>query len=288
LKATWYKFFSIFYCYVFFLVLSNQASFSKKGVWMDHKEVVVLVTGGASGLGEATVLQSVGKGARVVIADVDAAKGQKVAEVAGANAIFVRVDITSEADVRRAIRTAVDTFGKMNVVVNCAGIPTPGKILGKKGPLPMESFNKVVGINLGGTLNVIRLAVEQMNGNSANEEGEKGIIINTASIAAFEGQIGQAAYSASKGAIAGMTLPIARECADYGIRVVTIAPGLFATPLMDSYPPAVKEALAENVPFPRRLGKPEEYAKLVLHIIENTMLNGCCIRIDGALRMQAK
>ncbi len=255
---------------------------------MEHQEVVALVTGGASGLGESTVMQLVGKGAKVVIADIDEVKGPKVAQAAGGNAVFVRADVTNEADIRLAIKTAVDTFGKMNVAVNCAGIPTPGKILGKKGPLPMESFNKVVAVNLGGTLNVIRLAVEQMNANAVNEEGEKGVIVNTASIAAFDGQIGQSAYCASKGGIVGMTLPIARECAEYGIRVATIAPGLFATPLMDSYSAAVKESLAKTVPFPSRLGKPGEYAKLVLHIIENPMLNGCCIRIDGALRMQAK
>jgi len=255
---------------------------------MDHKEVVALVTGGASGLGEATVMHLVEKGAKAVIADIDEVKGPKVAQAAGGNAIFVRADVTSEPDIRQAIKAAVDTFGKMNVAVSCAGIPNPGKIFGKKGPLPMESFNRVVGVNLGGTLNVIRLAVEQMYGNAANEEGEKGVIVNTASIAAFEGQIGQAAYCASKGGIVGMTLPIARECAEYGIRVATIAPGLFATPLMDSYSTAVKESLAKNVPFPSRLGKPAEYAKLVLHIIDNPMLNGCCIRIDGALRMQAK
>ena len=255
---------------------------------MDHKEVVALVTGGASGLGEATVMQLIAKGAKAVIADVDEIKGPKLAEAAGGNALFVRADVTSEADIRQAIKAAVDTFGKMNVAVSCAGIPNPGKVFGKKGPLPMESFNKVVGVNLGGTINVIRLAVEQMYGNAPNEEGEKGVIINTASIAAFEGQVGQAAYCASKGGIVGMTLPIARECAEYGIRVATIAPGLFATPLMDSYSTAVKESLGKSVPFPSRLGKPAEYAKLVLHIIDNPMLNGCCIRIDGALRMQAK
>ncbi|PKN19244.1 MAG: 3-hydroxyacyl-CoA dehydrogenase [Deltaproteobacteria bacterium HGW-Deltaproteobacteria-6] len=255
---------------------------------MNHKDVVALVTGGSSGLGEATMLELVARGARVVIVDVDDAKGQSVADAAGDNVAFVHGDVTSEEDIRKAIKTATDTFGKMNVAVNCAGIPNPGKILGRKGPLSMESFYKVVQINLGGTLNVIRLAVEEMNGNTVNDEGEKGVIVNTASIAAFEGQIGQAAYCASKGGIVAMTLPIARECADYGIRVATIAPGLFATPLMDSYPDEVKKSLAKDVPFPQRLGKPAEYAKLVLHIIENTMLNGCCLRIDGALRMQAK
>jgi len=163
-----------------------------------------------------------------------------------------------------------------------------GKIKSRKGPLSLESFNKVIRVNLVGTLNVIRLAVQQMSDNVADSDGQRGVIINTASIAAFEGQIGQAAYSASKGGIVGMTLPIARECADYGIRVVTIAPGLFDTPLMSGMPPEVKEVMAGNVPFPRRLGKPEEFARMAMHIMENPMLNGSCIRLDGALRMPPK
>ncbi|MCX5849516.1 MAG: 3-hydroxyacyl-CoA dehydrogenase [Deltaproteobacteria bacterium] len=255
---------------------------------MDIKDVVALVTGGASGLGEANVLELVKKGARAVIIDVDAEKGEKLAANIGANAIFVRTDITSEADVRQAIKKAVVAFGKINVAINCAGVVNPGKLIGRKGPLPLESFNKVLQINLVGTLNVIRLAVEQMMNNTPDEEGEKGVIINSASIAAFEGQIGQAAYSASKAGIVGMTLPIAREISDYGIRIITIAPGIFDTPMMAGLPPAVKEDMAKTVPFPKRLGKPVEFARLVLHIIENTMLNGCCIRLDGALRMPPK
>jgi len=255
---------------------------------MNHKDVVALVTGGASGLGEASVLELFKEGAKVVIIDVDEDKGEKLAATIGASAIFVKADITSETDVRQAVQKAIDTFKKINVVINCAGVANPGKLIGKKGPLPLESFNKVMQINLVGTLNVIRLAVEQMMSNTPGEEGEKGVIINTASVAAFDGQIGQVAYSASKSGVVGMTLPVARECADYGIRVVTIAPGLFDTPMMAGLPPAVKEDLAKTVPFPKRLGKPGEYAKLVIHIIENTMLNGCCIRLDGALRMQAK
>ena len=255
---------------------------------MNHKDVVALVTGGASGLGEASVLALFKEGAKVVIIDVDEDKGEKLAATIGASAIFVKADITSETDVRQAVQKAIDTFKKINVVINCAGVANPGKLIGRKGPLPLESFNKVMQINLVGTLNVIRLAVEQMMSNTPGEEGEKGVIINTASVAAFDGQIGQVAYSASKSGVVGMTLPVARECADYGIRVVTIAPGLFDTPMMAGLPPAVKEDLAKTVPFPKRLGKPGEYAKLVIHIIENTMLNGCCIRLDGALRMQAK
>ena len=255
---------------------------------MDNKDVVALVTGGASGLGEATVIGLAKKGAKVAIVDMDSAKGEKLASTVGAAAIFVNADITSEADIRQALGKIIDTFGKINVAVNCAGIATPGKILGKKGPLPLESFNKVLQVNLVGTLNVTRLAVEQMINNAPNGEGEKGVIVNTASIAAFDGQIGQAAYCASKGGIVSMTLPIARECADYGIRVVTIAPGLFETPLMAGLPPAVKEEMVSTIPFPRRLGKPAEFARMVIHIIENTMLNGCCIRLDAALRMPPK
>jgi len=255
---------------------------------MNHKEVVALVTGGASGLGEATVQELVRCGAKVVIVDMDAVKGEQLASGAGGNVIFSQSDVTSEESIREAIKKAVDQFGKINVAVNCAGVPDAAKVLGKKGPLPLALFNKVIQINLVGTMNVIRLAVEQMVNNTPNDEGEKGVIINTASIAAFDGQIGQAAYCASKGGIVGMTLPIARECADYGIRVATIAPGLFETPLMANMPPAVKESMAQGVPFPRRLGRPEEFARMVIHIIENMMLNGCCIRLDGALRMPPK
>jgi 3-hydroxyacyl-CoA dehydrogenase / 3-hydroxy-2-methylbutyryl-CoA dehydrogenase len=255
---------------------------------MNKTEVVALVTGGASGLGEATVLQLAGNGAKVVIVDVDAAKGERLAEQAGGDVLFVHSDVTSEEAIHLAIDKAVQRFGKLNVAVNCAGVPDAGKVLGRKGPLPLASFNKVIQINLVGTMNVIRLAVRQMVNNAPGEEGEKGVIVNTASIAAFDGQIGQASYAASKGGIVGMTLPIARECADYGIRVVTIAPGLFETPLMAGMPPAVKESMAQGVPFPKRLGKPEEFARMVLHVIDNPMLNGCCIRLDGALRMSPK
>ncbi|PKN37464.1 MAG: 3-hydroxyacyl-CoA dehydrogenase [Deltaproteobacteria bacterium HGW-Deltaproteobacteria-2] len=255
---------------------------------MNHKDVVALVTGGASGLGEASILELVKKGAKVVVIDVDADKGEKLAANIGADAIFVKTDVTSETDVRQTIQKAVDTFGKINVVINCAGVVNPGKLIGRKGPLPLDAFNKVLQINLVGTLNVIRLAVEQMMNNKPDEDGEKGVIINTASIAAFEGQIGQVAYSASKAGIVGMTLPIAREISDYGIRIVTIAPGIFETPMMAGLPSAVKEDMAKTVPFPRRLGKPLEFAKMVLHIIDNVMMNGCCVRLDGALRMPPK
>lgn len=252
---------------------------------MNYTEVVAVVTGGASGLGEATVLELKRNGAKVAIVDMDATKGETLANMAGENVIFAPCDVTSEESVREAIKKTVHQFGKINVAVNCAGVPDAGKVLGKKGPLSLALFNKVIQINLVGTMNVIRLAVEQMVNNTPNHEGEKGVIVNTSSIAAFDGQIGQAAYAASKGGIVGMTLPIARECADYGIRIATIAPGLFETPLMAGMPQAVKESMAQGVPFPRRLGKPTEFARMVMHVIENTMLNGCCIRLDGALRM---
>ena len=202
--------------------------------------------------------------------------------------MFAGADVASEEDIIAAIKKTIEAFGKLNVVDNCAGVADAGKIKSRKGPLSLELFNKVIRVNLVGTLNVIRLAVQQMSDNVADSDGQRGVIINTASIAAFEGQIGQAAYSASKGGIVGMTLPIARECADYGIRVVTIAPGLFDTPLMSGMPPEVKEVMAGNVPFPRRLGKPEEFARMAMHIMENPMLNGSCIRLDGALRMPPK
>lgn len=255
---------------------------------MNIKEVVALVTGGASGLGEASVMDLVKKGARVAIVDVDAEKGEKLAANIGDNAIFVKTDVTSEADVRQVIQNTINAFGKINVVINCAGVVNPGKLIGRKGPLTLEAFNKVLQINLVGTLNVVRLTVEQIMKNVPSEQGERGVVINTASIAAFEGQIGQVAYSASKAGIVGMTLPIAREISDYGIRIVTIAPGIFDTPMMAGLPPAVKEDMAQTVPFPKRLGKPNEFSQMALHIIENVMLNGCCIRLDGALRMPPK
>ncbi|HPD55824.1 MAG TPA: 3-hydroxyacyl-CoA dehydrogenase [Smithellaceae bacterium] len=256
---------------------------------MKIQNAVALVTGGASGLGEATVIELSKRGAKVTIVDLDVERGEKLAALCGAgNAVFVKADVTSEADMQQAVKKTVDTFGKINVAVSCAGVANPGKVLSKKGVLPLEAFNKVLQINLVGTFNLIRLAVEQMNNNTPDEEGEKGVIINTASAAATDGQIGQAAYSASKAGVVGMTLPIARECGEYGIRVATIAPGLFSTPMMAGLPASVKEVMVATVPFPHRLGKPAEYAMLVLHIIENIMLNGCCIRLDGALRMPPK
>ena len=255
---------------------------------MDVKGCKAIVTGGASGLGEACVRNLVGLGGQAAILDFDATKGEKLAAELGSNVIFANTDVTGEESVQAAIKKAMDAFGAINVVINCAGVGDPGKVLSKKGPMALSYFNRVVQINLVGTFNVIRLAVEQMVKNVGNKDGEKGVIINTASVAAFDGQIGQPAYSASKAGVVGMTLPIARECAEYGIRVMTIAPGLFNTPMLAQLPEAARVALGKMVPFPQRLGDPMEYAKMAQHIIENPMLNGEVIRLDGAIRMAAK
>ncbi|HEY5498104.1 MAG TPA: 3-hydroxyacyl-CoA dehydrogenase [Syntrophales bacterium] len=255
---------------------------------MQVKDCIAVVTGGASGLGEATVRNLASGGARVTIFDIEVDRGEALAKELGDNVVFANTDITSEESTQAGIKKAVDAFGGINVAVNCAGVGFAEKILSKKGPMSLDNFNKVLQINLAGTVNVIRLAVEQMVKNTPNEEGEKGVIVNTASAAAFDGQIGQPAYSASKAGVVGMTLPIARECAAYGVRVMTIAPGIFDTPMLALLPENAREALGKMVPFPQRLGRPSEYAKLVQHIIENTMLNGEVIRLDGAIRMAAK
>jgi 3-hydroxyacyl-CoA dehydrogenase/3-hydroxy-2-methylbutyryl-CoA dehydrogenase len=255
---------------------------------MNIKDCKAIVTGGASGLGEACVRKLNSSGARTAILDFAADRGEQLASSLGSNVIFVKTDVTSDENVHAAVSKAVEAFGGINTVINCAGVADPGKALSKKGPLPLNHFSRVVQINLVGTFNVIRLALEQMVKNRPNPEGERGVIINTASAAAFDGQVGQPAYSASKAGVVGMTLPLARECADYGIRVMTIAPGLFSTPMMAGLPAAAREALAKMPPFPQRLGEPGEYAALVQHIIENPMLNGEVIRLDGALRMAAK
>jgi 3-hydroxyacyl-CoA dehydrogenase/3-hydroxy-2-methylbutyryl-CoA dehydrogenase len=251
-------------------------------------ESIAIVTGGASGLGEACVRALAAEGAKVCIFDLAADRGKKIAAELGDNVLFAQADVTSEESVQLAIKQTLDAFGGINVAINCAGIGDPAKVLSKKGPMPLSFFNRMLQINLVGTFNVDRLAIEQMVKNAANEDGEKGVIINTSSVAAFDGQIGQPAYSASKAGIVGMTLPLARECAEYGIRVMTIAPGLFATPLLASLPQEAQEALGEMTPFPKRLGKPPEYAQLAMQIIENSMLNGEVIRLDGAIRMAAK
>ena len=239
-------------------------------------------------MGAATAQAIVGAGGNVVLADVNAAQGEALAKQLGAQARFAKADVTSEADVNAAIATAISSFGSLNGAVNCAGVGAPSKVLGKEGPHPLDVFQRIININLIGTFNVIRLAAAAMAGNQPDEGGERGVIVNTSSVAAYEGQIGQAAYSASKGGVNAMTLPIARELARSGIRVVTIAPGLFDTPMMAGLPEAARESLGQQVPFPSRLGHPEEYAALAKHIIENTMLNGTVIRLDGAIRMAPK
>jgi NAD(P)-dependent dehydrogenase (short-subunit alcohol dehydrogenase family) len=255
---------------------------------MNVKNSVVVVTGGASGLGEACVRNLLSGGAKIAIFDFAADRGEKIAAELGKDVIFVQTDVTDDAGVQGAINKTMKAFGAINIAINCAGGAVPMKVLSKKGPMPLTAFNRTIQINLVGTFNVIRLAVEQMVKNPPDADGEKGVIINTSSVAAFDGQIGQADYSASKGGIVAMTLPIARECADYGIRVMTIAPGLFDTPLLHGLPEAAREALGKMVPFPPRLGQPAEFASLVRHIIENRMLNGEVIRLDGAIRMTAK
>jgi 3-hydroxyacyl-CoA dehydrogenase / 3-hydroxy-2-methylbutyryl-CoA dehydrogenase len=255
---------------------------------MRTSDIVAVVSGGASGLGEATVRVLAEAGARASILDLNQEAGERLSSELGKDVIFCKTDVTDEATVKAAIDKTMETFGAIHVVVNCAGIGAPAKILGKEGPIPIDVFNRVVQINLIGTVNVIRLAAEQMVKNMPNEEGERGVVINTSSGASFEGQIGQASYSASKAAINGMTLTIAREFAQHGIRVMTIAPGLFHTPLLMGLPDKVLDALGKMVPFPSRLGRPIEFAILARHIVENPMLNGEVIRLDGALRMQAR
>ena len=256
---------------------------------MEIKGCVAVVTGGASGLGEATVRDLKEKEAKVAILDIDAERSDSIISELGEDVIFCHTDVTDAKSVEAAIDKMVDAFGAIHIAVNCAGAGPSERVVGKNGsPMPIENFNKIVQLNLIGTMNVIRLAAAEMIKNSGNADGEKGVIINTASIAAFEGQIGQAAYSASKAGVVGMTLPIAREFADYGIRIVTIAPGLFLTPLADTLPQKVLDALANSVPFPKRLGKPYEFAQLVRQVIENPMFNGATLRLDGAMRMGAR
>jgi len=252
---------------------------------MKVEDSVFLVAGGGSGLGAATAEALAGAGARVMIADVNEAPGAACATRLGDRVRFVRTDVTHEADGKAAIEQAVSAFGALHGLVNCAGIAPGEKVLGRDGPHNLARFTRAITVNLIGTFNMIRLAAASMADNAPNDQGERGVIVNTASIAAFDGQIGQAAYAASKAGVAGMTLPIAREFARSGIRVVTIAPGIFATPMMDGLPQTVQDTLGASVPFPPRLGRPDEFAALVRHICENVMLNGETIRLDGALRM---
>ncbi|UOQ95370.1 3-hydroxyacyl-CoA dehydrogenase [Halobacillus shinanisalinarum] len=255
---------------------------------MDVRDVVAVVTGGASGLGEATVRTIVGEGGRAIIVDRDLEKGRKLAEELGTQVLFQEVDVTSEQQVSNMLNKTIAYFGKVTALVNCAGVAIGEKVLNREGVHGLASFQKVVEVNLIGTFNMIRLVSERMKENVANDDGERGVVVNTASIAAFEGQIGQAAYSASKSGVVGLTLPISRELARHGIRVMTIAPGLFDTPMFETLPDSAKELLGETTPFPKRLGHPCEYGKLVHSIIDNPMLNGEVIRLDGAIRMQPK
>ena len=243
---------------------------------------VFIVTGGASGLGEGTARMLADSGATVVIADMQVEKGEAVAkEIGGA---FVKCDVSSEADGQAVVAKAV-SLGKLMGLVNCAGIAPAEKTVGKNGAHSLGVFSKTIMVNLVGSFNMIRLAADAMCKNEPESTGERGVMISTASVAAYDGQIGQAAYSASKGGVVGMTLPIARDLMDVGVRVCTIAPGLFSTPMLHGLPDKIKEALAASVPFPKRLGSPDEYAALALHICENPMLNGETIRLDGAIRM---
>ena len=253
---------------------------------MQLKGSVFLITGGGSGLGAATARMAIDNGAKVVIADVQ--DGSKYAAELGANARYIKTDVTSEADGKAAVEFAVKEFGALNVLVNCAGIAIGEKTIGKTGPHALASFTRVITINLIGTFNMIRLAAETMAKGQPNASGERGVIVNTASVAAYDGQIGQAAYAASKGGVVGMTLPIARDLSRDGIRVMTIAPGIFETPMLLGMPKEVQDALGKMVPFPSRLGRAPEYAALARHIVENEMLNGETIRLDGAIRMAPK
>ncbi|MEF9943513.1 MAG: 3-hydroxyacyl-CoA dehydrogenase [Burkholderiaceae bacterium] len=252
---------------------------------MQFKDKAFVVTGGASGLGEATARMIASLGGQVVIADVQVDKGEALAAELGGR--FVACDVTREADAQAAI-AAAQAIGELRGLINCAGIAIGEKTVGKEGPHDLARFARVININLIGSFNMIRLAADAMSKLEANELGERGVIVNTASVAAFDGQMGQAAYAASKAGIAGMTLPIARDLARSGIRIVTIAPGLFETPMLLGMPPEMQESLGKQVPFPSRLGKPAEYAQLVASIFGNPMLNGETIRLDGAIRLQPK
>jgi NAD(P)-dependent dehydrogenase (short-subunit alcohol dehydrogenase family) len=249
---------------------------------MDIADQVILITGGASGLGEGTARRLVAQGARIVIADVQAERGQALAQELGG--AFVPCDVTDEVQAQAAVRAAT-ALGPLRGLVTCAGIAPAAKVVGKEGAHPLDLFRRTIDINLVGSFNLLRLAAEAMSANEPNAASERGVLVMTASVAAYDGQMGQAAYAASKGAIAAMTLPIARDLARFGIRCVSIAPGIFATPMMSAMPEAVQASLAASVPFPQRLGRPDDFARLVQHVFENEMLNGEVIRLDGAIRM---
>ena len=255
---------------------------------MQLDQVKAVITGGASGLGFAVAQHLVARGGRVALLDVNDDKGRAAAASLGAAAAYLRTDVTDEGAVSATLAEAKARLGGLNVAINCAGILGAGRVLGKEGPMPLKNFATTVMVNLVGSFNVAKAAADVMQHNAPGEDGERGVIVNTASIAAFEGQIGQAAYSASKGGVVGMTLPMAREFARIGVRVMTIAPGVFHTPMVDGMPPNVYESLCAQVPYPSRLGKPEEYADTVAFILGNHYLNGGVIRIDGAIRLAPK
>ena len=255
---------------------------------MKLNEIRAVITGGASGLGNAVATRLVAAGAQVTLIDVNQTAGEAAAKTLGAAARFQAIDVTNEAAVTAGLAKAAADMGGLNLAVNCAGIGIPRRTVNKEGAIPGDVFRKVIEVNLMGTLLVAKTAAALMSGNTQNEEGERGVIVMTASVAAFDGQIGQIAYSASKGGIVAMTLPMARDLATAGIRVMTIAPGIFKTPMMASLPQDAQDSLGRQVPFPPRLGRPDEFAGLVAHICENTMLNGECIRLDGAIRMAPK
>jgi NAD(P)-dependent dehydrogenase (short-subunit alcohol dehydrogenase family) len=255
---------------------------------MQIRDSVFIITGGASGLGAGTGRMLVEAGAKVVLADLNEAAGKALVAELGSNARFVTTNVADEASAKACVAAALSAFGGVHGLVNCAGIATAEKVLGKNGIHALDTFSKTITINLVGSFNMIRLASEAMSTGAPNAAGERGVIVSTASVAAYDGQIGQVAYAASKGGIVAMTLPIARELARFGIRVMTIAPGIFETPMLLGMPQEVQDALGQMVPFPSRLGKPAEYAALVRHIVENEMLNGEVIRLDGAIRMAPK
>jgi NAD(P)-dependent dehydrogenase (short-subunit alcohol dehydrogenase family) len=251
-------------------------------------QVKALITGGVSGLGRAVAERVVAGGGRATLLDINDEAGAAVAAELGEAASYIRTDVTSETAVQEAVAAAVEGMGSLNVAVNCAGIIGAGRVLGREGPMPLEFFSNVVRVNLVGSFNVCKAAGAAMESNQPGEDGERGVIISTASVAAFEGQIGQAAYSASKAGIVGMTLPIAREFTRIGVRVMAIAPGIFWTPMLEGMPEHIQESLAASIPFPSRLGRPSEFADLVVHIVENGYFNGETIRLDGAVRLQPK
>ena len=255
---------------------------------MQLQEIRAVITGGASGLGLAVAHRLIASNARVILFDVNREAGEAALRSLGPSAHLECVDVTNEAAVNASIQVAREKLGGLNLAVNCAGVAWPRRIVNKEGPMPGEFFRKVIEINLIGTLLVSKAAAALMQSNAPNDEGERGLIVMTASVAAFDGQIGQVAYAASKGGVVGMTLPMARDLSSSGIRVMTVAPGIFSTPMMASLPQEAQDSLGKQVPFPPRLGRPDEYASLVAHICENPMLNGECIRLDGAIRMAPK